>query len=165
MRDTGHEGLSPRGVSMKKRSTAKRTKNARARKAASTRKPAAAEVKAKASSSKGTRVSGGVRKAKPMAQPKAKAKARSRATAPRRPGAAGARTLIVVTSGDRPVQEIAGELTGAGFVVDQVLEHIGQVTGRASAAVMRRVKGIRGVTDVSPEHPPFDIGPPDAPVS
>jgi hypothetical protein len=73
--------------------------------------------------------------------------------------------MIVVTSGERPMHEVASELRKAGFAVDQVLDQINQVTGRAPAGAARRLKSIRGVTDVSPEHPPFNIGPPDAPVS
>lgn len=69
---------------------------------------------------------------------------------------------IVTTSGDRPVTEVASDLTKTGFAVDQVLDEIGCITGRAEENVVDRLRNVRGVTDISPDGP-VDIGPPDAP--
>lgn len=79
--------------------------------------------------------------------------------------ATGPANLVVVTSGERSLQEVAADLRRAGFKVDQVLDVIGQVTGRAAPGLKARLEKIKGVKDVSEEHPPFNIGPPDAPVS
>jgi hypothetical protein len=72
--------------------------------------------------------------------------------------------MVVVVSGDRPVHEVAADLKSAGFEVEQVLDAINQVTGRAAPALKTRLKTIKGVEDVSETHEPFNIGPPDAPV-
>lgn len=72
--------------------------------------------------------------------------------------------MVVVTSGERPLREVADDLRRAGFHVEQTLDAIGQVTGRATPALKSRLAKVRGVTDVSAEHPPFTIAPPDAPV-
>jgi hypothetical protein len=52
-------------------------------------------------------------------------------------------------------------LAKAGFAVDHTLDQIGVVTGKSNDAVVRKVRAIRGVTDVSPE-PQVDIGPPNS---
>jgi len=72
---------------------------------------------------------------------------------------------VVTMSGDRSLSEVEQDLTGAGFVVDQVLNEIGIITGTASEDVADDLRAISGVADVSPEPPPINIGPPDAPVS
>jgi len=72
--------------------------------------------------------------------------------------------MVVVVSSDRPAAEVAGELKNAGFEVGEVLHAINQVTGRAAPSLKSRLRGIRGVEDVSEAHPDFNIGPPDAPV-
>ena len=66
---------------------------------------------------------------------------------------------IITTSQDRPVAEIAKELSSAGFAVEQVLDEIGSITGRASKAVAAKLRAIKGVVDVSPSTG-IDIGPP-----
>lgn len=71
---------------------------------------------------------------------------------------------IVTTSGDRPLYEVAKDLREAGFTVDNVLDEIGCIAGSASQDVVRRVRAIPGVADVSPDTP-IDIGPPDSPVT
>jgi hypothetical protein len=71
---------------------------------------------------------------------------------------------IVTTSGDRPLQDVARQLSGAGFAIEQVLDEIGCITGFASADVAEQLRTIPGVGDVSPEQS-IDIGPPDAPVT
>ena len=72
--------------------------------------------------------------------------------------------LVITISGDRPIHEVADDLRAAGLDVDQVLEAIGSVTGSAHSKNVARLRKIRGVADVSPDHP-VDIGPPDAPIS
>lgn len=98
------------------------------------------------------------------------AKQRSKATKKRskiaKPRSTATKARMVITlSGDRPIREVAADLRAAGLDVDHVLEAIGSVTGSSPSHNMKRLRGIRGVADVSPEHPPFDIGPPGAPVS
>jgi hypothetical protein len=72
--------------------------------------------------------------------------------------------MVITISGERPIHEVARDLEAAGFQVDQVLEFTGTVTGSAHPKTAERLRGIRGVADVSEDHP-VDIGPPDAPVS
>jgi hypothetical protein len=143
---------------MAKKKQAKRTTKAPARKTASSRKTTTTRARSTRRTVKAKR--------KPSA-PAAKrtAKRRAGAKTPRKTAASAKSRLIVVTSGERPVHEVAGELEKAGFAVEEVLDSINQVTGRAAPQAMRRLKKVRGVTDVSPEHPPFSIGPPDAPIS
>jgi hypothetical protein len=74
------------------------------------------------------------------------------------------RSLIITVSDDRTVHDVARDLKAAGLDVDQVLEHTRTVTGSAHPDAMRRLRGIKGVVDVSPDHP-VDIGPPGAPIS
>jgi hypothetical protein len=70
--------------------------------------------------------------------------------------------LVVSMSGDRPIQEVEKDLAGAGFVVDDVLDAIGSITGSAEPAVVKRLRAIPGVADV--EAPPVsDVGKPDDP--
>ena len=73
-----------------------------------------------------------------------------------------ARIWVVTTSGDRPLAEIAKELSKAGFAVDQTLDQIGVITGRSDDKGVKKARAIRGVADVSPETP-VDIGPPNSP--
>ena len=70
---------------------------------------------------------------------------------------------IVTTSGDRSLSDVKKKLTESGFDVEQVLDEIGIITGAASDAVVKRVRSVPGVADVSPDEK-VDIGPPDAPV-
>jgi hypothetical protein len=74
--------------------------------------------------------------------------------------------MIITISGDRSMHEIKKELTDNGFAVDQVFESAGSITGEFSDdKVLDKLKSIRGVTDVSPEPPPIDIGPPGSPIT
>ena len=72
--------------------------------------------------------------------------------------------MVITVSGDRPIQDIADDLRAAGFDVDQVLESIGSVTGSAHPKNAARLRGVKGVVDVSEDHP-VDIGPPGATIS
>jgi hypothetical protein len=73
-------------------------------------------------------------------------------------------SLIITTSGDRPIHQVADDLRAAGFDVDQVLEFTGTVTGSAPPQAAEQLRNIPGVADVSKDHP-VDIGPPGSPVS
>lgn len=75
---------------------------------------------------------------------------------------AGTQTWIVTISGNRSLGDIRKELTEIGFDINQVLEEIGCITGKANAAIAGKARKIPGVADVSPEHPPIDIGGPDS---
>lgn len=72
--------------------------------------------------------------------------------------------MVVTVSGDRSIHEIAKDLKESGFDVDQVLEFAGSVTGSAHPGSAKKLRAIRGVTDVTEDHP-VDIGPPGALVS
>ena len=72
--------------------------------------------------------------------------------------------MVVTMTGDRPIHEVAGQLTAAGLTVDQVLTSTGIVTGSAHPDAAKRLRKVRGVADVSPDHP-VDIGPPGTSVS
>jgi len=73
--------------------------------------------------------------------------------------AAPTKSWVVTTSNDRPVAEIAKDLSAAGFSVDQTLEQIGVITGRTDDKAVGKLRAVRGVTDISPDIP-VDIGPP-----
>jgi hypothetical protein len=72
--------------------------------------------------------------------------------------------MIVTLSGERGIHEVTRELKAAGLKVDQVMEAVGVVTGSAAPATKAKLRKVRGVSDVSADHP-VDIGPPDADVS
>jgi hypothetical protein len=74
------------------------------------------------------------------------------------------KAVIVTMSGERPIHEVARDLKKAGFTVGKVLEFTGTVTGSAHSKDVKRLRGVRGVADVSEDHP-VDIGPPGSPVS
>jgi hypothetical protein len=78
---------------------------------------------------------------------------------------AKSKTWVVTTSSDQPITEVAEKLTRTGFAVSQVLDAIGIIMGTADDDVVKKLRKIPGVTDVSPEPPPINIGPPDALVS
>jgi hypothetical protein len=71
---------------------------------------------------------------------------------------------IVTISGDRPIHEVAKDLTDAGFDVKDTLEAIGSITGVAHSNMVKKLRSVRGVADVSQDHP-VDIGPPDSTIS
>lgn len=70
-------------------------------------------------------------------------------------------SLVITTSGNRSVHEVARDLKDAGFEVEQVLDSINVVTGKGDPDKLRSVQD---VVDVSGDNP-IDIGPPGAPVS
>jgi hypothetical protein len=74
------------------------------------------------------------------------------------------KAFVITVSGDRRIHDVARDLTTTGFQVDQVLDEIGVVTGSAPPTSIAKLRKVRGVKDVSADHP-VDIGPPGAPVS
>lgn len=70
------------------------------------------------------------------------------------------RTYVVSMSGDRPVHDVEKDLTREGFIIDQVLDAIGSITGSADPAIVKRLRAVPGVSDVQ-EPPAVDIGKPD----
>jgi hypothetical protein len=89
----------------------------------------------------------------------ARHKSTERKMAPK--GTAPKKTWVVTTSSDRPISEIAKDLSAAGFTIDQRLDQIGVLTGKSDDQVVKKVRGIRGVADVSPDSP-VNIGPPNS---
>ncbi|HUQ81455.1 MAG TPA: hypothetical protein VM076_09970 [Gemmatimonadaceae bacterium] len=74
------------------------------------------------------------------------------------------KTWIITTSGERSTKDVAKDLKAKGFTVDQVLDEIGAITGAADDAVAAKLRGVDGVSDVSPDGV-IDIGPPDSPTT
>jgi predicted CoA-binding protein len=74
------------------------------------------------------------------------------------------RSWIVTTSTDRPIQDIARDLTAAGFSVGAVNDEIQSITGEAGQDAAARLRSVKGVVDVSPDEP-IDVGPPGSPDS
>ncbi len=72
--------------------------------------------------------------------------------------------MVVTLSGERAIHDVAKDLKAAGFDVNQVLDTIGIITGSAHPQSKAKLKAVRGVADVSDDHP-VDIGPPGSPVS
>nr|WP_286329532.1 hypothetical protein [Agromyces marinus] len=64
--------------------------------------------------------------------------------------------------GDRVLADAVSDLEAAGLEVDEVLDVIGVVTGRAAEDTIERMSRVRGVT-VEPEAD-VQLPPPDAPV-
>jgi hypothetical protein len=72
---------------------------------------------------------------------------------------------IVTTSDKNVLDDVKNKVIENGFVVDQVLEEIGCITGSANEEIASRLRTIQGVVDVSPLGEDIDIGPPDAPIT
>lgn len=73
-------------------------------------------------------------------------------------------SLVITTSGNRSIKDVARDLKKAGFDVEQVLESINVVTGKGQAGSEGKLRSVKDVVDVSEDHP-VDIGPPDAEIS
>ncbi|HQR13134.1 MAG TPA: hypothetical protein PLZ37_01170 [Nitrospira sp.] len=72
------------------------------------------------------------------------------------------KSWIIAVSNDRPIQDIAKDLTNAGLRGTKVLKEINVITGKAANNVLEKLRKVRGVIDVSPDVP-VDVGPPDSP--
>ncbi len=132
------------------------------KKTATKEKTAKKAAPGKGAAGMAARPKGAVKKAavRKKAAPK-KAAATNQSTTAASPNEA----MIVIAKGNRAMHEITQDLHAAGFQVGEVLEALRQVTGHAPANLKSRLKKIRGVEDVTPEHPEFNIGLPGAPVS
>lgn len=75
-----------------------------------------------------------------------------------------AKSWIIAVSTDRPLQDIAKDLSDAGLLGAQVLEEINVITGKAADKSLEKLRKVRGVVDVSPDMP-VDVGPPDSPTT
>lgn len=66
---------------------------------------------------------------------------------------------IVITSGERPLDEISKALEEAGFTIESKLEAIGQLIGSGTDDAKKKALSVKGVADIQPS---FDvnIGPP-----
>jgi len=73
-------------------------------------------------------------------------------------------SLVITTSGKRPLHEVARDLKDAGFEVEEVLDSINVVTGKGHAGSEGKLRSIQDVVDVSGDTP-VDIGPPGSAVS
>lgn len=71
---------------------------------------------------------------------------------------------IVITSGDRPIEEISVALEKKGFCVDSILEAIGQIIGSGTEAVKKEALKIKGVADIQASGD-INIGPPGGDVT
>ncbi|HET7437547.1 MAG TPA: hypothetical protein VFN10_22775 [Thermoanaerobaculia bacterium] len=71
---------------------------------------------------------------------------------------------VVMTTGKRPLADIAKELRASGFHVEHMLDELHMITGQAIDGVAARVRKVKGVADVS-ANVGADIGPPDSDVS
>jgi hypothetical protein len=69
--------------------------------------------------------------------------------------------LIVTSSGKRALKELKADLDRAGFEVDESLDDIGVIVGRATGDAVQKLREIDGVSDVT-EEGEVNIGPPDS---
>lgn len=69
--------------------------------------------------------------------------------------------LIVMTSGDRDIDDVKKELIDNGFKVEEVLDELGFITGEVSdVSTVDRLRSVSGVSDISEAPAPVNIGPP-----
>ncbi|GAB2561510.1 hypothetical protein GCM10027085_60930 [Spirosoma aerophilum] len=71
---------------------------------------------------------------------------------------------VITLSADRPLDEVSEKVRQSGFAVDLVLDQVGCITGSGSDDVVRRVRKIPGVADVSPDVD-IQIPPPGASIT
>jgi predicted transcriptional regulator len=73
-------------------------------------------------------------------------------------------SVVVTVSSDRHIHEVARDLKASGLESAQVLDAINIVTGSVAPKSIEKLRKVRGVQDVSEDHP-VSIGPPGAPIS
>jgi hypothetical protein len=69
------------------------------------------------------------------------------------------KSLVITTSGQRSIHDVARDLKNEGFDVEQVLDSINVVTGKGHAGSEHKLRSVKDVIDVA-EDSPVDIGPP-----
>jgi hypothetical protein len=78
---------------------------------------------------------------------------------------AAKQSVIVTVSKEHNINNVVRDLKAAGLEVEGApLEAIGVVAGRAGPKIIPRLRKVRGVIDVSPDHE-VDVGPPGAPIT
>jgi hypothetical protein len=75
------------------------------------------------------------------------------------PKAAKHQSWVVTTSSERPVADVARDLSAAGFKVEQTLGEIGVITGSSDEKAVKKARSIPGVADISADVP-ASVGPP-----
>ncbi len=70
---------------------------------------------------------------------------------------------VVTTSPERPIEEVARELADHGFMVGDILDAIGCITGAAERGTIDALLAIEGVDAIEPDVdvdlPPGEEGP------
>lgn len=61
------------------------------------------------------------------------------------------RRWIVTLAGDESPTQMAERLRARGFVVDQVLEAVGVITGQAAASTVEQLRALPGLQSIEPE--------------
>lgn len=68
---------------------------------------------------------------------------------------------LITVSHDQSINEVVSQLSARGFVIKDVLEEVGCITGSADDATATELKRITGVEDIAPDTQ-IDLGPPDS---
>jgi hypothetical protein len=71
---------------------------------------------------------------------------------------------VVTTSGERPVADIASDLTKHGFHTEHVLSAVNVITGQCAPSKINALRKISGVSAIEPDGE-INIGPPDSPTT
>jgi predicted TPR repeat methyltransferase len=56
---------------------------------------------------------------------------------------------VVTTTQERPIQDVARDLRDRGFKITETLDMIGCITGTAGADLIKIVRKIEGIADIS----------------
>lgn len=62
------------------------------------------------------------------------------------------RWIVTLAANESPAQ-MAERLRARGFVVDQVLEAVGVITGQAGASTVEHLKALPGLQSIEPDQP------------
>ncbi|MEB3316871.1 MAG: hypothetical protein VKO39_01830 [Cyanobacteriota bacterium] len=62
------------------------------------------------------------------------------------------RWIVTLAANESPAQ-MAERLRARGFVVDQVLEPLGVITGQAGASTVEHLKALPGLLSIEPDQP------------
>ena len=72
---------------------------------------------------------------------------------------------IVITSGNRPLEDISNDLTQKGFSIQFKMDAIGQISAEGSEDLKSEGLKIPGVTDIVAEHGDINIGNPESDIT